>query len=143
MLAWTKLLNPKLWLVLAIVAATAGGLWYTYRLGGDAPRAVIAARAAADAKQALHQLKNKERTDAENTRRTAALNRELARLRDQPPRPLDTPPDSKCPAAQICFDGAEFDRARGELYREVRQIAGEGAKVELDLDSARDWANGD
>lgn len=101
-------------------------------------------RATAAAVQALHDAKNKERTDNENATRTAALNRELARLRARPEFVApEAPPASGCPATQVCFDGAEFQRAYRDLAREVREVAGQCTKVGIDLDSAKDWANGD
>lgn len=103
-----------------------------------------AARKKAAAAQALHELKNKERTDDENANRTADLNRELARLRGLALNPIGpAPAASKCPEGQICFDAAEFDGARRNFYTELRSVAGDCKKVAIDLDSAKAWANGD
>lgn len=136
-----KLVNPKVWIVLAIVAATALGLGYTYRRGGDAPRAEIAARVKADQVAALQRLKNVERTNDENTRRTAALNRELARLRGL----AEFQPGASgagCPQDWVCYDRAEFTGAYRDLVREVREVAGEGTKIGIDLDSGKEFERG-
>lgn len=135
-----KLVDPKVWIALAIVAATAAALGYTYKLGGDAPRAEITAMKQAAAVEAARQLKNKERTDAENDRRTAALNRELARLRKLASLTPGILPETKRPDL-IAFDRALFDRALREYEAEVQGLLGEGAKAVVDVDSTREWAH--
>lgn len=140
MLSW---LNPKIWLALALLAALAAGTAYVYRSGGAAPRAELAARDRADDVAALQRARNAERTNDENDSRTAALSRELKRLREQPKfAPGPAPIASKCPEGQLCFDSAEFAGAYGVFRGEIREIAGQCAKVELDLDSARKFENG-
>lgn len=150
MLGWLKLLSPKFWIVLALVASTAGALGYTFYLGGEAPRTEVKrlkdlddARLAAEGREAARLARNKERIDEENARRTAALDAELARLRSLAVLPLPpAPAGSSCPGGQVCFDRPQFDRARGEFYSEVRSIAGEGTKMSIDRDSAIESANG-
>lgn len=142
-LALLKLVNPRVWLAIALLAAFATFTGYVYRKGGDAPRAELAAIKQAAAAAALHRLKNVERTNDENTRRTTALNRELARLRGLAEFSAGPgPAGSRCPEGQLCYDEAEYTGAYRDLVREVRESAGEGAKVEIDLDSARDFENG-
>lgn len=143
MFAWLKVLDPRVWIAIALVVATAAALGYTYHLGGEAPRAVIAERLKSDQLARLHRMKNVERTNDENTRRTNALNAELARLRGLPEfTPGPGPAGSKCPEGQLCYDEAEYVGAYRDLVREIREIAGEGTKVEIDLDSAKDFERG-
>lgn len=143
MFAWLKLLDPRIWIALALVVVTTAVLGYTYHLGGEGPRAELAAKVKAEQAAALQRMKNVERTNEENDRRTAALNARLAELLRKPPADLGpAPAGSRCPEGQLCFDGPEFTRARGEFYSEVRQIAGEGTKVGIDLGSAKDFERG-
>lgn len=140
------LLSPKLWGAIALCAVV--GL--VYYAGGIGPRGEVSvleekesARVRAVAVQAGHDLKNKERTNEENRRSHAALQRELDRLRAIPVGAIaPAPASSKCPEGQICFDSAEFDAARGRFYTRVREVAGQCTALAIDLDSARDWANG-
>lgn len=129
---------------LALVIAFAGWTGGVYWKGGEAPRAQLAAVAEAQAKQRMHELRNKERTDAEYTRRDADLRRTIARLRE---RPVDVagerPASSRCPDGQLCYDRAEFERAYGELVREIRELAAEGSALALELEVAEEWAHGD
>jgi hypothetical protein len=114
-------------------------------VGGVA--ALGAAAKAAAAKQALHELKNKERTDEENLRTHAATQRLIAGLR-RAAAARDSrggsvpaaPAGSVCPPGQTCFDTAEYQRALGDFDRETRQLADEGTAVTTDLDSAKRWA---
>jgi hypothetical protein len=140
-LGWLKLVNPKVWIVLAIVAATALGLGYTYRKGGDAPRAEIAAMKQAQAVEAARQLKNKERADEEAKSRSAAVGRELDRLRGLAGLTPGVPVGTKRPDL-IAFDRAEFDRALRDYEGEVQEVLGVCAAAVVDLDVARDWAKG-
>lgn len=142
-LALLKLVPAKFWLVLGIIAVTVATLGYTYRLGGEAPRAKLALIAEAQAKQALHELRNKERSDAEYDRRSAALQRAIAELQQRPLDPVgERPANSKCPAEQVCYDRPEFERAYRELAREVREVAAEGSALALELELAEEWADG-
>lgn len=125
-------------LAIALALWTAG----VYRAGGAGPRAELEALTIAAEAEAADDLENKERTDAENARRIADLNRELARLRKQPAYVAPAAPaGSGCPPAQVCFDRAEFERAYRKLVEGVRGVAAEGSQIAIDLDSARDWAN--
>lgn len=138
------LLNPKLLAALAVAALTAAALWYTYRLGGDAPREQIKARERADAVEYSRQLRNKERTDEESERRAVATAAELDRLRKLPKwEPGPAPAQTRCPDDQVCYDRAEFTAATRSQREEVRSIVGEGAKVADLLQDAQEWSRGD
>ena len=105
-------------------------------LGRQAERAAEAQKAA--------DLKRKKVSDDENQRSTAALDRELVRLRANnasrsfvPP----TPAGSSRPDL-ACYDRAEFDRALRAFDAGSVGLAGEGTKNTVDLNSARGWAQG-
>lgn len=107
-------------------------------------------RAAAErnAKQALHDLKNKERTDEEVDRLRAAHRAALAGLRAAAAARNSgggsvpaAPAGSRCPDGQTCFDTAEYQRAVGDFDRAARQLADEGTEVVQDLDAAKRWVN--
>lgn len=141
-LALLKLVPAKFWLVLGIIAVTVATLGYTYRLGGEAPRAALQARVDAEAKQRVHEIKNKERTDEEAKRRKSANDRLIAGLRE---RALDLgqrPADSKCPVDQLCLVRADFERAYRELAGELRDEGARCTAIETDLDLAKEWARG-
>lgn len=102
---------------------------------------------AAAAKQALHDLKNRERTDDENARRIAAFRTAIAQLRDERDRARSSivppnPAGSKCPDGQACFDRAELERALRAFRAGSRGLTDEGSEVTIDLDSAKAWAKG-
>lgn len=142
-LALLKLVPAKAWVALALVIATVAALGYTYHLGGEAPRAALQARVDAEAKQRMHEVQNKERTDDEAKRRKSANDRLIAGLRE---RALDLgqrPADSKCPLDQLCLVRADFERAYRELAGELRDEGARCTAIETDLDLAKEWARGD
>lgn len=155
-LALLKLVNPKVWAALAIAAATALVLGYTYKLGGDAPRAALAAHVAADRaladryaaeKRAAEERDRleKEKADAKRTADRAAAQRAIDELRHQRDSARaaflsKAPAGSSCSDGQVCFDGAQFRAAYGELVGRLRGAADECTAVEIDLDSAAAWA---
>lgn len=140
-LALLKLVNPKVWLAVALLAVFATFTGYVYRKGGDAPRAELAAIRQASAVEAAHQLKNKERSDEEYSRKRAALERDLDRLRRRADLVPGTPASTSRPDL-VAFDRAEFNRALREYRSGMDQIVGEGAKAVVDLDVSKDWARG-
>lgn len=150
MFAWLKLLDPKIWIALALAAVVAGTLGYTYKLGGDAPRTEVkrlkdldSARLQAEAREHARLQRNVERQNEENTRRSTALERELARLRGGPVFTLPgAPAGSKCPEGAVCFDRAQFFGEYGKFRTEIREIAGQCSKVAIDLDTAIESENG-
>ena len=116
---------------------------YEQFVGGVA--AIGHAAEAANAKQALNDLKAKERADDENKRVTTALRVGIERMRHDrdsarssivPPAPAG----SKCPDGQACFDRAELERTLRDYRSEVRGLVDEGSAVTVDLDTAKKWA---
>lgn len=90
-------------------------------------------------------IRNKERADEENRKRTAAVAaaiRGLRNERDDARRRFlsQAPAGSVCPDGQVCFERADFERAYGELVDEIRALADEGTAVTIDLDTAKVWA---
>ncbi len=113
----------------------------TYRVEVEA--AGRAALAEVELREQLALL-NKETNDAENARRTAALNRHIARLRDDVASRGALPevrPGAERPDLAT-FDRAELDRALREFIGEAAEIAGVGAAAVKDLDTAKVWAAG-
>ena len=106
------------------------------------------AQNARSARQALADLKAKERADEEHDRRTADAGRIIAGLRrtldaERAARGGDVPPapaGSSCPDGLVCFDAAEFGAARREHRDAIRRAADEGAALERALKTAREWA---
>lgn len=153
MLTWVKPLSILL-VVLGIAGAGAyanGVRWeskydklqasYNTFKGGVA--ALGEAAKAKAAQQALHDLKNRERTDDENARTIATLRTDIARLRLE----RDSARGSYVPAAPTgaarpdlaCFDRAALESALRELVAEVRGFVDEGAEATLNLNTAKLW----
>lgn len=104
--------------------------------------------AAANAKIALADITRKERTDVEHDRRTRAAADTIRRLRlaagardSRGGSAAPSPAASGCPAGQVCFDRAEYQRAIGAFDSGARRLADEGTQVTLDLNAAIGWAN--
>lgn len=101
---------------------------------------------AAAARQALHDLKNKERTDDENARRIADFRAAIAQLRDERDRARGgfVSAATSCPASPDAAAEfrAEYQRAYGALVAGLRGLGDEGSKAVIDLDSAKAWARG-
>ena len=98
-----------------------------------------------NAKQALADLKSKERADEENVRTSTRLRADIKRLRDDNDRARgdrlpDSPAGSKCPEGQVCYDREELQRADRERRAAIRKLADEGTEIETDLNTARQWA---
>jgi hypothetical protein len=103
---------------------------------------------ARNAKQALADIKSKERADEQNRRQHAADIDTITRLR----RDADRARGSVVPAAPAgssrpdlaCFDRAELERGNGEalgrLREGARRVADKGTAAAVDLDTARAWA---
>ena len=102
-------------------------------------------RAAANARQALADLKAKERADEEHDRRLAAVRARIDELRlaNDSARSggwAAAPADTRCPEGQTCFESDAFERAHRELVEEIRRLADEGTAVSEALGVAREWA---
>lgn len=106
-----------------------------------------AERKAADARQALADLKAKERADENQNRRAARQRDRIVELRvDTDHRYEPAPaaaPSAVCPEGLACFDRDAFERARRDLVEGLRRLADEGTAVENALRTAREWADGD
>ena len=102
--------------------------------------AIAKAQQQENAKQALRDLKAKERSDENYQRNIARLRADLRRLRDARPSLLPAAPASSSRPDLACFDRGELDAAiRG--YREgVLGLVGEGATAVEGLDEAKAWA---
>jgi hypothetical protein len=90
---------------------------------------------------------SKEKADAENAKTAAANAAAIAVVRHQRDSARSaflssTPPGSRCPDGQACFNRAEYQRAYGKLVADLRAIADEGTAVATDLNTARKWAQG-
>ncbi len=105
----------------------------------------LAAQAAA-AKQALADLKAKERAD-ENSKLVADRNAlDIARLRADADRASGrglpaAPAGSVCPSTLVCYDRAALERADRDLAAGIRARADSGTKVEINHREAVKWAN--
>ena len=113
-----------------------------------AVKATGEAQNAASAKQALADLKTKERADEEDRKRTAARNTLIAGVRRDVDAALGAssgyvppaPAASKCPDGQVCYDRAGLIAALRAFVVDVRSIVDEGAALGDALETARGWA---
>lgn len=97
----------------------------------------------AAAKQKLHDMKNKERTDEEYNRRVAEFTRTIAGLRQRAPGSfVPAAPAGASRPELACYDRAELVGAVGKFVAGARAIADEGTKESLMMDAARAWARG-
>lgn len=86
---------------------------------------------------------NKEKTDANHKRTTAALRTDIARLRNNASGSgLSAPAASSGSPETTCLDRAKFDAALRRLDQGVLGIVESGSQAVIDLDSAKEWANG-
>jgi hypothetical protein len=90
----------------------------------------------------LKDMKNKERTDEEVTRRTAALNATIAGLRNERARGSFVPaaPAASGSPDRAAFDRAELERAIRGLDQGVQGLVDEGSAAVIKLDESRRWA---
>ena len=117
------------------------GEYATYKTGVE-----TLGRAAqeAAAKQALHDRKNKERTDAEVKRAGAAHKLDVARVLDGIARGSYVPPAASAPGdtGRACFDRAELDAAVRDFARGTAGLVGEGSEAVIKLDALKEWRSG-
>ena len=132
-----------------IVAAVGGYIWSCERAKDTlaAQKAIAEQQARENAKQALRDLKNKERADENYERRISRLNTDIGRLRNASASNLPTVSPGPSGTPTVTFDRAELNAAlrsyRDEVARgraEIRGIAGEGAAAVEGLDTAKEWA---
>lgn len=93
-----------------------------------------------NAKTALRDQTNKERSDENYARNISRLNADLGRLRNASPRVLPAAAPGAANPDRACFDRTELSAAlRG--YREgVLGLVGEGAAAVEGLDESKAWA---
>lgn len=89
----------------------------------------------------------KDTADAENAATRLADKRTIERLRADADRTRGgfvppAPAGSKCPPDQACFDAAGIELALRGRREEIRGLADESTQVEIDLATARKWAQG-
>lgn len=98
---------------------------------------------ARNAKIALDDLKRKERTDEENTRRARAHDALVRGLRADADRARSGFLSAVGTATRSTEEAekfrAKFERAYRELVQEVRGVGDDGDAAVRDLDSAKDW----
>ena len=99
-------------------------------------------------KQRLADMKAKEYADEENARRLALARTDIARLRAAAERNNSrggsvppAPAGSRCPDGAVCFALTEYQRTLGDFDARARRLADSCSKVEIDFNTAREWAN--
>ena len=125
-----------------IVAAVGGYIWSCERAKDTlaAQKAIAEQQARENAKQALRDLKNKERADENYERRISRLNADLGRLRDASSGLVPSAAPGSPSDERACFDRADLNRALSDFARGAADIAGEGQKAVEGLDTAKEWA---
>ena len=137
-------LSPA-WVVAGLVAFAAGAyVIHCEHVKGNwkEAQALAQAQIASNAKQALRDVKSKERSDENYQRNISRLRADVKRLRDA--RPVFVPVAGSSPgsAESACYDAAELDAAL-QRYREgILGLLEEGAAAVEGLDEARSWAQG-
>lgn len=103
-------------------------------------KAIAQRQSAENAKQALRDLKNKERSDENYQRNIARLRADVGRLRDS--RPVILPATGSSPEGldQACYDRADFVAEIRKYRAGVIGLLGEGAEAVEGLNEARNWA---
>lgn len=89
----------------------------------------------------------KDTADAENAATVARLTADIGKLRRDRDRARSSlvpaaPAGSVCPPEQACFERTGLESALRDLVAGVRGLADEGAALEADLNTAREWAQG-
>jgi methionine synthase I (cobalamin-dependent) len=103
-------------------------------------QAIAQRQAAENAKQALRDLKNKERTDENYQRNIARLAADVKRLRNARPSFVPSAGGSPGSAELACFDRAALDDALQRYRAGIIGLLEEGAKAVEGLNEARAWA---
>ena len=105
-------------------------------------KAIAQRQQAENAKQALRDLKNKERSDENYQRNLNRLAADVKRLRDARPRFVPSAGSSAGSAETACYDRAELDAALQRYRDGVIQLLGEGAAAIEGLNEAKAWQQG-
>ena len=146
---------------LALVAAAGWGAWKMHQRDQVAYNALTAEYASfkggvkgigdaakiASEKRKLLDIKAKEYADAKAITDLAAARASVARLRaDAAKRDSRggsvpaAPAGSRCPDGQTCFATTEYQRALGEFDSSARRLADSCSAIEIELNTAREWA---
>lgn len=141
--------NWKLVLIGLVLAAVGGYIWHceSVKSSWEEAKAIANRQNAENAKQALRDIKNKERSDENYQRNISRLAADIKRLRNASASNLPSVAPGSPSADRACFDRAEFTEAlrryRDSVARgraELRELIGEGAKAVEGLDAAKAWA---
>jgi hypothetical protein len=130
-------------IVLAAVVLVAGGyIWHCENVKGELATSVALAKqqAVENAKQALRDMKKKERSDEDHDRRMARLRVDIKRLRDASASILPPAAPGAADPSRITFDRAELDAALRKYRQGVLGIVEEGGAAVEGLDTAKVWA---
>lgn len=136
--------NWKL-IAVGLLAVTVGMyVWHCERAKNKLAASIALAeqQAVENAKQALRDLKNKERVDENYIRNVTRLRADVKRLRNAsaslvPPAPAGSPSPERA-----CFDRADLTAAIRSYREGVLGLLEEGGAAVEGLDEARRWAGG-
>ena len=103
-------------------------------------KAIAHRQDAENAKQALRDLKNKERSDENYQRNITRLAADVKRLRDARPSLLPAPAPGATDPERICFDRTDLSSALLRYREGVLGVLTEGAKAVEGLDEVKAWA---
>jgi hypothetical protein len=136
---------PPSWIVAGVVVLAAGGyvLHCEHVKSNWAEAKAIAERQNAEnAKKALRDLRNKERSDENYQRDIRRLAADVKRLRDARPSFVPSGGSSSGGAERACFDRADIDTALQRYRDGIIGLLGEGAAAVEGLDEAKAWVRG-
>ena len=95
-------------------------------------------------KKSIEDMQRKEKADVENLRSRTALDAATRKLRGSRASSSFVPPAPSCPSRpeSACLDRAILERAIRTLDSEVQSLVDEGSRAVIDLDTAKNWAQG-
>ena len=136
------LANWKLIAIGLLAAAVGAYVWHCERAKDRlaASIAIAEQQAVQNAKQALRDLKNKERSDENLQRNLGRLRADVVRLRNASASVLPAAPTGAGDPQRACFDRAQLDDALRRFAGGAAELVGEGAAAVEGLDSLKDWA---
>jgi len=139
--------NPWALLAFALLACSfAVHGWITEKAAFDSFKGATAALGKEAEDRTAARIKfdklNKEKADADDDAKVAALAATIGGLRKSHPSSSFVPaaPAGASRPELVCFDRAEYQRADGEFTAEARGLADEGTASTVDLDMAKNWA---
>lgn len=140
------LANWKLILLAALVASSV--LFFKLWRGAVEDLTVFKAQVAAIGEQAKKDKErieaenklNKEKTDANHKRTTAALRADVARLRNAHGGSVSIPAPSAGSPNVSCFDAAKFADSVRAFDQGILGLVESGGQAVIDLDAAKGWA---